>query len=357
MTTPEILGDAEPASLSAFDAIIDVRSPSEFAEDHIPGAINLPVLNDEERAKVGTIYVRQSRFLARKVGAALVARNVAQHLETRLADRDGSFRPLIYCWRGGQRSNSMAIILSQVGWRTSVLSGGYRTHRRRVQARLYGEALPLNLVLVDGGTGCAKTELVQRLARRGVQTLNLEEMARHRGSLFGRIEGQTQPSQKMFETLLLDAIERCDSSRPIVLEAESNKIGSRTLPPAVWSAMHTAPRLEVSAPIEARADYLVRVYDDIVRNPEALRRVLERLQTYPGRKRLAAWSELSEAGAYAELARQVIELHYDPAYAKSRRFDERPCMGAVSLPDLDPLSLATAEDQLVDLIRTRFGRI
>ncbi|MDX5403175.1 MAG: tRNA 2-selenouridine(34) synthase MnmH, partial [Rhodobacterales bacterium] len=175
------------AALAAlpFDEIIDVRAPSEYAEDHIPGAINLPVLSDDERAIVGTIYVQQDRFLARKTGAALVARNAAAHLEGPLADKDGGWRPLIYCWRGGQRSGSFASILAQVGWRVDLIEGGYKSYRRLVVGALYDDPLPHRLILLDGGTGTAKTRLLARLAEAGAQVIDLEAMAAHRGSLLG----------------------------------------------------------------------------------------------------------------------------------------------------------------------------
>src|SRR5436190_11372611 len=185
----QLTEDVSATALARFDLLIDVRSPAEFAEDHVPGAVNLPVLSDAERAEVGTIYVQESRFKARRVGAAYVARNVARHLETALADRDGGFAPLIYCWRGGMRSNAMATILSQVGWRTTVLAGGYRTYRREVTQRLYDGELSLRFVLLDGHTGSAKTEMLGRLAARGFQTLDLEGLAEHRGSLFGALAG------------------------------------------------------------------------------------------------------------------------------------------------------------------------
>jgi tRNA 2-selenouridine synthase len=181
----ETLDRADIQSLAGYDMVIDVRSPGEFAQDHAPGAVNLPVLSDAERAQVGTIYVQEDRFKARRVGAAYVAANVARHLQGALADRPGGFRPLLYCWRGGMRSNAMAVILSQVGWRTTVLTGGYMTWRRHVTARLYDGTLPFKIVLLDGYTGSGKTEVLQRLSRRGVQTIDLEGLAAHRGSLLG----------------------------------------------------------------------------------------------------------------------------------------------------------------------------
>src|SRR6185436_4475150 len=216
----QVLESADAASLARFEAIIDVRSPAEFAEDHVPGAENLPVLDDAERAQIGTIYVQESRFKARRLGAALVARNIARHLENALSDRPGGFRPLVYCWRGGQRSNAMATVLDQVGWPTTVLAGGYRTYRRHVQRRLYEEGHALEVILLSGPTGCGKTALLGRLAGRDVQILDLEGLAEHRGSLLGGFPGREQPSQKMFESRLLRALDGLDPGRAVVVEAE-----------------------------------------------------------------------------------------------------------------------------------------
>jgi tRNA 2-selenouridine synthase len=327
--------------------VIDVRSPAEFAEDHAPGAINLPVLSNAERAEVGTIYVQESRFRARKIGAAYIARNVAHHLQTALADQPGSFRPLIYCWRGGQRSNAMATILAQVGWRTALLAGGYKTWRRHVSQRLYDQSLPLRLVLLDGYTGSGKTEVLQRLAERGQQVIDLEGLAAHRGSLFGAVAGQPQPSQKLFESRLLVALDAMDPARPVIVEAESSKVGERMVPPALWDLMTGAPRLELAASAEARARYLVRAYGDIVADRAALDEALRRLPTWPGRKRLEAWGQLIDAGDFEALALDLMALHYDPAYGRSSRKDVRPSLGVLDLGDLQPADLDAAADEII----------
>jgi tRNA 2-selenouridine synthase len=336
----EILETADPARLVAFDAIIDVRSPGEFAQDHVPGAINLPVLSNAERAEVGTTYVQDSRFKARLIGAAYVSRNVARHLETVLLEKPGGFRPLIYCWRGGMRSNAMATILSQVGWRTTLLAGGYMTWRRHVTARLYDSDLPFRLILIDGYTGSGKTEVLKHLAARGLQTIDLEGLAAHRGSLFGGLADKPQPSQKMFESRLLGLLDGLDPSRPVVFEAESSKVGERMVPPALWRLMTIAPRIELLASAEARARYLVTAYRDIVEN-------LRRLPTPPGRKRLEAWGQLADAGAFEELALALMELHYDPAYRRSSRKDTRPSLGSVELSGLGSNDLEAAADEIV----------
>lgn len=333
-------------SLAYFDAYIDVRSPGEFAEDHIPGAENLPVLDDAERAEVGAIYVQQSRFLARRIGAAHVARNIAKHLENALADRPASFRPLIYCWRGGQRSNAMATILSQVGWPVTVLSGGYKTYRRAVKTRLYDEAPAFRFVLLDGHTGSAKTEILGRLAAQGVQVIDLEGLAGHRGSLFGAVAGQPQPSQKLFESRLVSALDALDPGKPIVVEAESSKIGERMTPPAVWQAMQAAPRVEIQAPREARARYLVSAYRDIIENRTELEEAFGRLPVYPGQKRLENWRGLADSGRFAELAEALMEHHYDPAYDRSSRKDLRVRLGVVELEGLDAANQDAAAQEI-----------
>lgn len=343
--------DVSPGALARFDMLIDVRSPGEYAEDHAPGAVNLPVLSDVERAEVGTIYVQESRFRARRIGAAYVARNIARHLETALADRAGGFKPLVYCWRGGMRSNAMATILSQVGWPTTVLQGGYRTYRRHVTARLYDGSLSLRFVLLDGHTGSGKTEMLGKLAARGLQTLDLEGLAAHRGSLFGALPDTPQPSQKLFESRLLAALDGFDPSRPVVAEAESSKIGERMIPPALWTRLAQAPRIEVSAEPEARARYLVTAYRDIIENREALEAAFERLPTHPSRERLTRWRALAGAGDYAELARAVMALHYDPAYDRSRKKHDRPLLGAVALDPTDPAGFEAAADAVAALAR------
>ncbi len=301
-----------------FDTVIDVRSPAEFADDHVPGAINLPVLDNEERARVGTIYKQQSPFLARKIGAALVFRNASKHIEGPLAQFDGGWQPLVYCWRGGQRSGSFAWMLAQIGWRSEVVKGGYKSYRRLVTARLYDAPLGLRVIQLGGYTGTAKTELLHRLARRGIQVLDLEGLALHRGSLLGGMPGG-QPSQKAFETALAVALAGMDASRPVLVEAESSKIGDRIVPPALWSAMKEAPWIEVSAPMAARAAYLAEAYDDILSDPETLRRKLRPLVAHRGAAVVEHWFKLIEQGDRLALTAALAGEHYDPAYAKSMR--------------------------------------
>lgn len=329
-----------------FDAVIDVRSPAEFAEDHLPGAINLPVLSNEERARVGTIYVQQDRHLARKIGAALVARNAANHLETALVDKGPSWRPLIYCWRGGQRSGSFATILKQVGWQAQVLDGGYRSYRRLVAATLYDQPLAACLVVIDGGTGTAKTRLLDHLSEAGAQTVDLEALAAHRGSLFGPLPGG-QPSQKAFESGLAAAFAGADPARPVFVEAESAKIGRINLPPSLWNAMRTAPVVRLAAPISARANHLVGVYGDLTSDPVALAEILQKLVPYHGYELVQEWQSMASEGRFAALAEALITTHYDPRYRRQTRPAE-----ALDERRLSDLSDATLRAMAKDLIVT-----
>lgn len=336
------------------DTVIDVRSPAEYAEDHVPGAINLPVLDNDERAEVGTIYVQESSFRARKIGAAMVFRNAANHIEHSLSAYEGGWRPLVYCWRGGQRSGSFTWMLSQIGWRAEVVQGGYQSYRRLVHAALYETSLPHQLVLLDGLTGTAKTEILQVVERLGGQVLDLEGLARHRGSLLGARPGG-QPSQKRFESYIACALAGMDPTRPVLVEAEASKIGARILPPSLWEAMKTAPRIDVEAPFEARCDYLVEAYDDILSDADRLRAQLDPLRTHRSHAVVDGWISLIEAGDKRGLTARLMADHYDPAYRKARARYEVDGLGRLSLKGLAPQDRLAAAEQIMTLLQ-RFGR-
>ena len=326
-----------------FDDIIDVRSPAEYAEDHVPGAINLPVLDDEERARVGTIYKQDSPFKARKIGAALVARNAARHLEEVLIDRSGGWRPLVYCWRGGQRSGSFTTILAQVGWRAETLVGGYKTYRSLVVKELYDTPVASKVIVLDGNTGSGKTAVLLALAARGHQVVDLEGLASHRGSLFGAV-GE-QPAQKGFETALALALSRLDPARPVVVEAESSKVGNCRLPPKLWAAMTRAPRVVLEVPLEARAAYLTRAYADLVGDPDRTRAVIEQLRPGHPADRIDAWLALLDSADWQALAADLMRQHYDPRYGKHRDRMEVPLV-TVRGGDLSEAGIALLAGQV-----------
>lgn len=332
-----------------YDDVIDVRSPAEFAEDHIPGAINLPVLDNEERAQVGTIYVQDSPFRARKLGAALVFRNAANHIENSLSHHEGGWQPLVYCWRGGQRSGSFSWMLQQIGWRADLVEGGYQSYRRRVKSYLYDQKLPFRLIALDGYTGSAKTDILQRVAAFGRQVLDLEGLANHRGSLLGAMR-TPQPSQKGFETALASALAQMDPARPVLVEAESSKVGARIVPPSLWSAMKQAPRIEVTAPVAARCRYLTQVYDDILSDAPMLREKLGRLRGHRSNAVIDHWFSLIDAADKPGLTQALMQDHYDPSYQKSRRSNGYTPLQSIDLEDMTERGLAGAADRIAELL-------
>jgi tRNA 2-selenouridine synthase len=327
-------------SLGGFDQIIDVRAPAEFAEDHLPGALNLPVLDDAERARIGTIHKQVSPFDARKLGAALVAANAARHLAGPLADRPGGWKPLVYCWRGGQRSGSLATIFDQIGWRTGRIEGGYKSWRSLVVDRVQNGPVASPVIVLDGNTGSAKTALLARLAARGHQVIDLEGLANHRGSLFGAMPGG-QPSQKMFEGRLALALEGLDPFRPVLVEAESSRIGNVNVPKAMWQALCAAPRLRLDIPVEARAAFTAASYADMVEDPARVSAILDRMASQHPAERMAAWRGLLARREWKALSEGLLRDHYDPRYHRHRTRHDDGRGRVVALSDLSDLETAT----------------
>ena len=307
------------AYLSGFDDIIDARTPAEFAEDHLPGAINLPVLDDEERVRVGTMYKQVSSFEAKKIGAALVAKNIARHIEESLIAKPKGWRPLIYCWRGGNRSGAFAHILTRIGWRAEQLDGGYKAYRRNVQEML--ETLPkrLNYRVVCGATGSGKSRLLAALAQLGAQVLDLEGLAAHRGSLLGSLPDEAQPSQKGFDSRLWAALQGFDSSKPVFVEAESKKIGNVRAPDALLDVMWQSPCVRLEADADLRVALLMEEYRHFLDDPAALNLKLDYLVKLYGKAVIARWQEMALKREWAPLVAELLAQHYDPAYTRSSR--------------------------------------
>ncbi|PLZ01241.1 tRNA 2-selenouridine(34) synthase MnmH [Burkholderia sp. WAC0059] len=300
-----------------FDEIVDVRTPLEFAEDHIPGALNAPVLGNEERVIVGTMYKQVSPFEATRVGAAMVARNIAVHLETTFADRPRNWRPLIYCWRGGKRSGSMATWFNLIGWRARQLDGGYKHYRRRVLEEL--DALPARLryIVLTGHTGSGKTRLLKALAEAGAQTLDLEALAAHRGSLLGALPDSAQPSQKAFDTALVHALRQFDPDKPVFVEAESRRIGAITLPAVLLGGLHGGFCVQVETARDDRIELLLQDYGHLFKRADAFKSQLSKLIPLHGHARVQRWYDFLDGGQGRALFEELVDLHYDPAYARS----------------------------------------
>lgn len=330
------------ADMRDFHTLIDARSPAEFALDHVPGAINCPVLDDEERRIVGTLYKQQGAFEARRVGGAMVAANLARHLRERFADQPAHWKPLVYCWRGGLRSGSMVTWLRLVGWDAQQLAGGYKSFRRHVVAQIDALCPQLQLRVVCGATGSAKTRVLQALAAQGEQVLDLEEAACHKGSLLGGLPGIPQPSQKSFETQVITRLEGFDLARPIYVEGESPRIGKLSLPLPLVARMREAPVIEIAATREARLAYLLRDYAYLGDQPEALAGQLGKLKELQGKEAVARWQQWALAGELSPLFEELMSLHYDPHYQRSqeRHFRQWAARRSVDAQALDDEAIA-----------------
>ncbi|MFN3984179.1 MAG: tRNA 2-selenouridine(34) synthase MnmH [Rhodocyclaceae bacterium] len=331
-------GVATVAQVGEFDEIIDARSPAEFAEDRIFGALNCPVLDNEQRAVVGTIYKQRSAFEARRIGAAMVADNIARHLRECFQDKPREWRPLVYCWRGGQRSGAFVTWLRMIGWDACQLEGGYKAWRRQVVAEL--DALParFDFKVLCGATGSAKTRVLEAMSVHGAQVLDLEALAVHKGSVLGSIPGHDQPTQKWFETNLHRVLARMDPERPVFVEAESRKIGRIQIPEALIMRMRASPCVEIAATREARLRFLVDDYAYLGDDAALLCSRIDFLRGLQSNERLEAWKGLAREGRLPELFAEFIDHHYDPLYRRSqnRNFAAFPDAPRFESDDLSP---------------------
>ncbi|RZL85684.1 MAG: tRNA 2-selenouridine(34) synthase MnmH [Variovorax sp.] len=321
-----------------FDAIVDARSPAEFAIDHIPGAINCPVLDDEERRIVGTLYKQRGAFEARRVGGAMVAANIARHLKEKFADHPPGWKPLIYCWRGGLRSGSMTTWLRLVGWDAQQLAGGYKSWRRHVITQIETLCPQLELSVLCGATGSAKTRVLLAMAARGHQVLDLEGFAAHKGSLLGALPGVPQPSQTAFETRLAELLDRIDPARPVYVEGESRRIGRLDVPPPLVDRMRASSVIEIEATLDARLAYLLRDYAYLGDDPQALAGQLAMLKELHGKAVVGRWQQWAMERNLPALFGELTVLHYDPAYKRSQakhfaRWDARQILQVDDLSD------------------------
>jgi tRNA 2-selenouridine synthase len=336
------------AQLAGFDEIIDVRSPAEFAEDHVPGAVNCPVLDDAERAAIGTLYKQVSPFDAKKRGAALVAKNIARHIEEKFAAHGRNWRPLVYCWRGGKRSGAMAHILSEIGWRAAQLEGGYRAYRREIVAQLAALPEKFRYRVVCGATGSAKSRLLQALAAAGAQALDLEELASHRGSVLGNLPEQAQPAQKMFDSQVWDALRKFDPGRVVYVEAESKKIGQLQVPDALIACMRASPCVLIEAPLAERVAFLLREYGHFLGAPQELKAKLDCLAGLHSKDTLARWIGQVESGRWDAFVADLLANHYDPAYRRAtlRNFGQLAQAQVLRPAQLDQASIEQMAAQL-----------
>lgn len=335
--------------LDDYDSIIDVRSPTEFALDHIPGAINCPVLSDEERVRVGILHKQVSAFEARRLGALLVARNIALHLEGPLADKPREWKPLVYCWRGGNRSAAAAHIFARIGWPVAQLEGGYQAYRRSVINLIPEQTQHLSFRALCGTTGSGKSRLLQVLDGMGAQVLDLEQLANHRGSVLGGFPSEPQPSQKMFESRIWDRLRKFVPERPILVESESKKIGDLRVPEQLMDKIRLAPCIRLDTNLSDRVALLIQDYPHLVKDPTLLGTQLAHLAPLHGWSKIKHWQSLAQEGQTQVLVQALLVEHYDPAYLRSieRNFAGYAQAQALSLPDISAAAFQAVAQALM----------
>ncbi|HQR97760.1 MULTISPECIES: tRNA 2-selenouridine(34) synthase MnmH [Comamonadaceae] len=319
MSVDRITAQEALVRLADFSTIIDARSEGEYAEDHLPGAVNWPSLNDDERKIVGTSYKQISQFEAKKLGAALVAKNIAAHIQREVLDKPREWQPLVYCWRGGKRSGSLALILDQIGFKVTLVDGGYKAFRAALVADLPQLAARYSYQVVCGTTGSGKTRLLQALQAQGAQVLDLEALANHRSSVLGLIPGVPQPSQKAFDSLIWAALRSFDPARPVYIESESKKVGNVAVPEGLIAAMRAAPCLQLDLAEDERVALLLEDYDFFVRDIAFFCERLGALTEARGKDTVQDWQARARGGDVASVVRELLVRHYDPVYLQSMR--------------------------------------
>ncbi|MDO9167190.1 MAG: tRNA 2-selenouridine(34) synthase MnmH [Rhodoferax sp.] len=305
--------------LHEFDTVIDARSEGEFAEDHLPQAVNWPTLNNEERRDIGTLYKQVNAFEAKKRGAAIAARNIAAHIDREVIDKPKDWKPLAYCWRGGKRSGSLSLILSEIGFRVTLVEGGYKAFRAAVVEDIPRLVSGVEFRVICGTTGSGKTRLLQALAAQGAQVIDLEALANHRSSVLGAIPGMAQPTQKRFDTLVWDALRRLDRTRPVFIESESKKVGNVAVPVSLVEAMRQSTCLNLVLPDAERLALLMEDYDFFVRDVEHFCERLQILTEFRGKLVVEGWKASVRAGDIEPVVQELLTQHYDPVYLQSMR--------------------------------------
>ena len=300
--------------LDQFDMIVDVRSPGEFEIDHIPGAINLPVLNDEERSKVGELYSADPTS-ARGIGAAIISRSISDIVENHFLNLKENTKILVYCWRGGLRSKSLALVLQQIKFKYAVvLTGGYKKFRKHVISSLPHLINSHQFLVLGGNTGSGKSLILECMAEEGEQVLHLEAIALHKGSILGQNPINKQPSQKRFETSCWNVLRKADPTKKIFVEKEGGKIGILYLPKELTQTILKSPSIFIDVNLDTRVNHLLRDYKYFIENPEELMPLLDLFIKHNDQKRIEKWKLMLRDRAFFHLVKSLLIDHYDPTY-------------------------------------------
>jgi tRNA 2-selenouridine synthase len=302
------MGETVSAFLTRTEPTLDVRSPSEFLQGHIPGAHSFPLFSDEERSRVGTLYKNQGKEAAVKLGLECVGPKLSSFVEKADALASSVKSVRIYCWRGGMRSSSLAWLLETAGMRCMLLEGGYKSFRRWSLEQF---KIKYAFILVGGFTGSGKTELLQLLKQQNEQVIDLEQLAQHRGSSFGHLGNLPQPSSEHFENLLAVQLAQYDPQRPIWIEDESRMIGCCSVPRDLWEQLGCAPVVWLQHPKEQRVKRLLEIYGGYP--PNEIIQAVERLTKRLGTARTKELVQLIQEQKMEPAIQRILE-YYDQAY-------------------------------------------
>jgi tRNA 2-selenouridine synthase len=349
---PQILKPSE--FLSASGVILDVRSPAEYVQGHIPGAESFPLFDNEERAQIGICYKQQGQEPAIELGLAIAGPKLASFVSTaktlawdRAASPAANRQVRVHCWRGGMRSSSMATLLETAGLKVSVLEGGYKAFRRWVRSTL---ALPKSILMLGGMTGTGKTAILAALAAQGEQVLDLEHLANHRGSSYGNLTLPAQPSTEHFENQIALQWAAFNSQKPVWIEAESQRIGTCRIPDEVFHLMANAPVFEVQRSHSERIALLKQMYGIV--NIEELVIATERIRKRLGGLRTQQVIELIHKGE-AEQAIDLVLDYYDKTYRYDLQRREVPIQ-TVDVTGLSAWESATLLSEKADFYRNQY---
>ncbi len=332
---PQILAAEAFLELGKTLPIVDVRTPAEFETGHIPGAVNIPIFTNDERAKVGTKYKRASKESAVLLGLELVGPKLAKFV--RMAKKIAPERELlIHCWRGGMRSGSMAWLFETAGFKPHLLEGGYKAYRAYLREQFQRKA---DLVVLGGMTGSGKTAVLHAMQKQNAQVLDLEGIAHHKGSVFGALGQQNQPTNENFDNLLGKAWLEFDFSRPIWLEDESKAIGSVWINDILYNRIRSTTVIDMDIPKQERVKRLVKEYACF--DKEVLQQLVEKIQKRLGGQNVKDAFRALENDDYAAVA-DITLNYYDKAYRFGLEKREKSTVFQLKLPTDNPEENAKA---------------
>jgi tRNA 2-selenouridine synthase len=297
--------------------IIDVRSPQEYADDHIIGSINLPVLYDEEYELIGRIYKEKSAFEANKTGAQLVMKNISTHLGCSLKEYDKRKKLIFYCKRGGNRSFSFFTVCGKIGWKCGVISGGYKSYRKFVIERIEKLSQCNEFIIISGRTGNGKTRILNLLELKGLQVIDLEGLACHRGSILGSYTDKPQPTQKHFESKIFETIRKCQFNQIVFVESESRKIGNLSIPDQFFSSIYNSRLIKIENSLKHRVDFLIREYPNLMEDQAAIFDLVNLLRKRIPKEDILRIEKYITNREFKKLASNLLSIHYDKSYDKS----------------------------------------